>query len=344
MPRSRDAWNALPRQFRRLPTDLAFVLGFVVATNVAVLAPMVRQTPLRAVFSFVFVLFVPGYALIAAVFPRSGDERTGTAETSDAGHRARGGDTGITGIERFVLSLGGSIIVVPLVAFVLNFTPWGIDLVPALVALSAFTVVMTAASVVRRRALPAEERFRVPFRRWIRTAGMGRFSPESRTEALFALGLVLALVLAASSAGYAVTTPDQGEPHSEFYLLTEGTDGGLVVDDYPQNLTTDESQSLVVGVSNQENRPQRYTVVAELHQTTSSDNETRVTEAETLGRYETDRLANEETWQRTHQVSPSLTGDRLRLTYMLYRGDPPADPTAGDAYRELNLWVNVTEG
>jgi uncharacterized membrane protein len=41
-------------------------------------------------------------------------------------------------------------------------------------------------------------------------------------------------------------------------------------------------------------------------------------------------------------VTPELTGDRMRLTYMLYRGAPPATPTTDNAYRELHLWVNVS--
>jgi hypothetical protein len=38
-----------------------------------------------------------------------------------------------------------------------------------------------------------------------------------------------------------------------------------------------------------------------------------------------------------------MTGERLRLTYLLYRGAPPQTPTTDNAYRELHLWVNVTQ-
>lgn len=345
MPSSRDVRSVLPRQFRRLPADLTLVLAFVVATNVAVLVPMVRTTPLRAVFGFAFVLFVPGYALTAAVFPRRRpDSETVAPESSSGGDRDDVRRIRITGIERFVFSMGASVVVAPLAALALNFTPWGIDLLPALVSLSAFTVVMTVAAAVRRQALPTGERFRVPFRRWFRNAGTGQYSPNSRSDVIFGIALVLALVLAASSATYAVTTPDQSDPHSEFYLLTENDAGDLVADGYPQNLTTDSSEPIVVGVNNRENRPQRYTVVVELQETTSEGNEARVTGAETLERFETDRLETDETWQQTHQLTPTMTGDSLRLTYKLFTGDPPQDPTTGDAYRELNLWVNVTAG
>lgn len=344
MTRSRRAWSNLPRQFRRFPPDLTFVLAFVVATNVAVLAPGVRETPLRMICSFAFVLFVPGYTFTAALFPkRGGNPATDASGSSSGDNRAGTGHSGISGLERFVLSVGTSIIVVPLVALALNFTPWGINLLPLLVSLSAITVALTAAAAVRRRALPAAERFRVPIRRWLDSAEAARLGPNSGTDAVLGGLLVLALVLAVSSAAYAVATPDQGESHSEFYLLTENEDGELVAAGYPENLTTGEPTSLVVGVRNQEQRPQRYTVVVEVQQTTSSDGEIRVSEEETLGRFRTGRLSDTDTWQRTHQLTPTLTGDRLRLTYLLYRGDPPADPTVENAYRELHLWVNVTE-
>jgi len=45
-----------------------------------------------------------------------------------------------------------------------------------------------------------------------------------------------------------------------------------------------------------------------------------------------------------HTVAPTLPGERLRLVYLLYKGDPPAEPTVENAYREVHLWVNVSEG
>jgi len=31
-----------------------------------------------------------------------------------------------------------------------------------------------------------------------------------------------------------------------------------------------------------------------------------------------------------------------RLVYLLYRGEPPAEPRIDNAYRELHLWINVS--
>jgi uncharacterized membrane protein len=82
-------------------------------------------------------------------------------------------------------------------------------------------------------------------------------------------------------------------------------------------------------------------VVVELHDVQVTDNWTRVVDRQRLQTFELETEHNE-TWQRQHTVTPELTGDRMRLTYMLYRGAPPATPTTDNAYRELHLWVNVS--
>jgi uncharacterized membrane protein len=138
-----------------------------------------------------------------------------------------------------------------------------------------------------------------------------------------------------------VAVPKQGESFTEFYLLTESPDGELVADGYPTEFTAGESRELVVGVGNQEHQDMEYTVLVELHRVEIENNSTRILDRERLRTFEA-QVAHNETWQRQHSVTPELTGERLRLTYMLYRGAPPGTPTADNAYRELHLWVNVT--
>jgi len=61
--------------------------------------------------------------------------------------------------ERIALSFGLSIAVVPLMGLALNYTPFGIRLVPILVVLSVFTVSLAVVACVRRLGLPDGERF-----------------------------------------------------------------------------------------------------------------------------------------------------------------------------------------
>jgi len=358
-----DLWLLLPEPVRRLPADLATVIVIVVLTVLAVLLPVVRETPIRVVLGLPFVLFVPGYAFIAALFPEAGESPTAEEDADDGMDAPDAGDrSGIDGIERVALSFGLSIAIVPLIGLVLNFTPWGIRLVPILVSVSGFTLIAVAVAAIRRWELPEEERFRVPYRDWIAAGRAELFEPDSRADAALNVLLVLSILLATASVGYAIAVPKQGEQFSELYLLTEGEDG-LVADDYPTEFVQGEPRSLVVGIGNQEHRTVEYTVVAELQRVeverTGTANATpgatpvndttavgnvsiTVLEDPEVRRFETE-LGHNRTWIRPHNVTPPIAGEDLRLTYMLYRDSPPEDPTVDSAYRSVWLWVNVSE-
>ncbi|WP_048077056.1 DUF1616 domain-containing protein, partial [Halorubrum sp. AJ67] len=86
----RDAWLLLPGPVRRLPADLAATVVFTLATLATVFVPVVNETPLRVAFGLAFVLFLPGYAFIAALFPEAGTgasdgESSTSGDASDAG-------------------------------------------------------------------------------------------------------------------------------------------------------------------------------------------------------------------------------------------------------------------
>jgi uncharacterized membrane protein len=305
-----------------------------------VFLPGVNETPLRILFGLPLVLFVPGYALIGALFPEAGGGPT-PAEESPA-EESEGERSGIDGIERVALSFGLSIAVVPLVGLVLNFTPWGIRLVPIMVSISGLTLGLTAVAARRRQALPESERFHVPYRAWLETARRELLEPDTRTDAALNVLLAISVVLAVTSVGYAVAVPKQGESFSELYLLTETDEGELVADDYPTEFTRGEGRPLIVGIGNQEHEQVNYTLVVELHRVEfTANNTTRVTEDRTLRQFRV-RLAHNETRHLQHTVTPTMTGVRLRLTYVLYKGEPPAQPTIANSYRENHLWVNVS--
>ncbi len=87
--------------------------------------------PLRYVLGTVFVLFLPGYSLVEALYPR-GDE--------------------LSPLERLALSIGLSLALVPLVGLLLNYTPFGIRLYPVLASLSALTLCLAFIGARRKLA------------------------------------------------------------------------------------------------------------------------------------------------------------------------------------------------
>src|SRR3972149_2846324 len=106
----------------------------------AIILAVPSAKAVRIVLGLPFVLFFPGYALVAALFPRKDD---------------------LDAIERVALSLGLSIAGVPLIGLALNYPPWGIRVNPILVFVTLFIVLAAAAALVRRRMLPVDEAYSV---------------------------------------------------------------------------------------------------------------------------------------------------------------------------------------
>lgn len=289
---------------------------------------------LQVVLGFLFVFFLPGYALTAALFP-----------VATTGHDVRGGglfgkpnSKALSWIERGVFSVGLSIMVVPLSVFVWNFSPWGIALPQALGGVGALTGVALVVAAIRRRRLPPFLRFRV--------SGLGSGIATVRTwvgqgGTLNAVLLVL-VVLSAGGFGFHLATVDNQEQYTEFYLLSESDENGtLVADDYPTKFTAGEPQALHVGITNQERQRVTYTVVVKLQTIETVDRQRTVTSARELDRFAVTVDPNE-TARQPHQVTPVTVGTDHRLTYLLYRGDPPAEPTVDNAYRTVYHWIDVS--
>ena len=80
----------------------------------------------RYVLGAIFVLFLPGYSLIKALFP--GKE--------------------LDNIERTALSMGISLAIVPLTGLILNYTPWGIRTTPITLTLLTLTIIFATVAII----------------------------------------------------------------------------------------------------------------------------------------------------------------------------------------------------
>lgn len=190
---------------------------------------LLPDSPVRVVLGLPFVLFFPGYGLIAALYPRRDD---------------------LDGIERLALSLGLSLAVVPLIGLILNYTPSGIRLTPILVGLSAFTGGCSLAAVSRRRRLSPTERFPADVRPILLAV---------RSLPWPAIGLsaaTIALVLFIGSRFGVLGGSRVGEPFTEFYVL--GPSGKA--EGYPKNLFVGQAGQVILGIVNHEGRTAQYSV------------------------------------------------------------------------------------
>ncbi len=283
----------------RVPADLLISAALVLSTLVLTLVPPLSDLPLRVPVGLVMVLFLPGYALIAALFPHKDD---------------------LDGIERVALSFGLSIAVVPLIGLGLNYTPWGIRLVPVVVSLSIFTIALLAAAQARRAPLPAEERFSVPFRQSLRSIKDEMTADEtSRLDRVLTIVLVMAILSSVSALVYVIVTPKEGEKFTEFYILGPG---GMAYD-YPTEVAPGEESVVIVGIVNHEYRPVNYTMLIEFNNRTMLETEAT--------------LDHNETWERPTGYVLDDPGPDQKLEFLLYREDNFTAP-----YRDLHLWVNVS--
>jgi uncharacterized membrane protein len=105
-------------------------LGVVMALAVlAMIVVLIEHPLLRSLLGAPLVLWLPGYALTAALFPEGK----------------------LSLLLRLLLNLGGSLAVAVLGGFVLNLTPWGLGPVSWPISLGGATILMGAFALARRR-------------------------------------------------------------------------------------------------------------------------------------------------------------------------------------------------
>jgi uncharacterized membrane protein len=320
-----------------VPVDLVLVTGITLLVAAFVLLFDGAVPEVRTVLGFVFVLFVPGYAVTAALFPEQSEAQVATDDATEDHHPPF---RGIAGLERTALSVGMSLSIVPLIGFALTFTAEGIRLIPVLGVTSGVTLFATIVAAYRRAAVPDERRFRPSFRRGLRAFGLWPPNTGSNRTTILNILLILSVLLATSSIAFSITFPKQEEQFTEFYILSEDENGTLVAQNFTSTLTNGSDSTVHVGITNREGTTTDYTVIANLQSTATESNSSRVTTQVTVGRQSVELGANE-SWVREFTVRPTMAGENLRLVFLLYRGDPPANPGVDNAYRTTHLWVDV---
>ena len=308
-----------------LPPDLILILLWLSAAIITIYLPLLNATPVRYVFTIPVILFIPGYCLLAVLFPQEGE---------------------IDLFERIALSFGLSIAVVPLMGLGLNFTPWGIRLEPIVMALTLFTLVLILIAQYRRAGLPPEERFNIPFAGIASSLWEGLFPAESsRVDRILSGVLVLAILTAILSTVYVIAVPKQGERFTEFFLLGEN----MTAAGYPDQILPEINYPLFIGIGNQEHRNVTYALET-WYLRTESDTVTNTSRIIAMdpGERSALTLAHNETRIVPYTLSVSQPGYD-RVEFLLFNESVPGpDVTGSDrinaSYRDLHLWITVGYG
>ena len=113
-------------------------IAVAIATVIAVFVIPENAYPIvyiRYALGSIFVLWLPGYTFIKALFPTKVPIKT-SSESLDT-------------IERVAFSSGMSLALVPIVGLLLNYTPWGIRLTPIVLSLLLMTTIFATVAIIR---------------------------------------------------------------------------------------------------------------------------------------------------------------------------------------------------
>lgn len=251
---------------------------------------------LRIILGLPAVLFFPGYTLLAALFPRRG---------------------GLNGIERFALSFGMSIAVVPLIGLGLNFTPWGIRLYPILISLFTFIFSMSVIGWYRnRRLLPDETNdFKVNFKRPSLSA---MWSSQSLRDKIITVGLAVVVIGAIGTLVYVINQPRSVEKFTEFYVLNAQGEAS----NYPGAVIMGQSTEVTLGIINHESETTAYRIEI-------------IIDGEKTGEAGPVSLAAVEKWEQKVTFTPTHKGTNQKVEFLLYKN------FAAQSQENLHLWVDV---
>ena len=308
----------------RIFSDLKFIIIWLIGAITCIYVPILNETPIRVLLALPLVLFIPGYALIAALFP--------TDEDLDL-------------IERIALSFGLSIAVVPLIGLGLNYTPWGIRLDPIVISLSLFTIIMVLIAQGRRAMTDPDDRYRFPADEIMAGIREEFFPTEgNRTDKILSIILLISILAAIGTTIFVIVFPKEGEKFTEFYILGEKR----MAADYPDRLFIGEEYPMYIGVGNHEYRNVSYTI--EVHQITMETDESGNVSYITRMNM-TDRLSVAVPHNETVTLPYNLTAADKgynRIEFLLFNESVPDRSVWGmerinQSYRDLHLWVKILE-
>ena len=276
---------------------------FLYAINIltAVLFSVIAFLPsnvLRIILGLPVVLFFPGYTLLAAFFPKKESLRD---------------------IERFALSFGVSIAVVPLIGLALNYTPWGIRLYPILISLFIFILAMSVTSWYRNRKLPDAEKISININ--VKTSSPSQlWSQQSARDKIITVGLALLVIGAIGALVYVATRPRSQEKFTEFYALNDQGNA----ENYPDTIHIGQSAQVILGIINHENVTTTYKIEITLDGNSAGE----------IGPVD---VKTEQKFEQKYTITPAHKSDKQELLFSLYKGD------STDVYESLHLWINVPQ-
>lgn len=276
---------------------------------------------LRIAFGLPLLFLLPGYVLVTTLFPRDDRDRA-------AGARPGDGRLALTFGERLATAFGMSVAMIPILGVLMGVVGMAFTRGTVVGVLSGTTLLGVVTADIARNRTPRDERFTVPTMRlpFDRRADGGR---TQRLRTVTTLILAASVVLALGTFGYALAVPQQGEQYTDFYVLQGDSD------QYAETVMENASNEQRLVIQNREGGLEYYSIIITEQ---SFDRSGDIIEERELYRSST-WVFDGERYSRNVSVEPTVDGNRSRIMYYLYRGDPESDVGTDGAYRWLSLQV-----
>ena len=304
MTTDRPVWGARAQTLRQA-LSMAQAYDLLLVVTLGIIAPLLLWLPIpliRIPIGLVIALLLPGYVLLAALYPRRQD---------------------LDIIDRFALSIGASVALLPLMALLLDRLPWGIRPLPIALTLAIWLVsIATVAAWRRARLVPHMEAGLPPSpavlnRRW-KQLGRRRWP---------IIGVGIALIVCLTGVGMLIGDVYRAPEPTAFYAV--GSAG--LMQDYPRQTVVGQSVEVTIGVGQSTTDDANYRVEIWVVDPSSSERQELLERTASFEVAAGQRVERSLTWRMPH------SGDDRRVDIILLRGN---DTTP---YRSLILWLNVRE-
>lgn len=198
---------------------------------ITVLVPPLNKTSIWMLPGSLFICFMPGYLLLAVMFPKNDDLEL---------------------VERFALGFGSSLILTSLIGLVFNYTPWSIRLELILIVLAVFSLIFCLITFIKTKKLPMEKRLHIP-----------------KLEKVLGIFLIICIILTIGTAAYTLLKPgpiqtdDNKTNFTDFYI--KGVDANA--SNYTLNLTSGTKSNLTMVLVNKEGTTANYRLLVRVNNT-----------------------------------------------------------------------------
>jgi uncharacterized membrane protein len=307
----------------------------------------VPSSVIRIILGLPFILFFPGYTLMAVLFPQragilpDGQENKDIINLDGPGiSQPKGEKREMDVVERIALSFAMSMVIVILIGLGLNYTSWGIMPTPLLLSLFIFINLMSIIALIRQYSLGYG---RILIELHIKLPGWQGTAPNKTLSLVLAVLIVVTMGLLI----YAVVSPKVGEKFSDFYIL--GFNGKP--DGYPSQFLLKDNQVISVqyssrrltvnssigkvtlGIINHEQQETSYAITitidgqpAEIHYGNNI-----------LSKLEDIDLPHDGKWEQEIGFIPSHTGENQKVEFWLYENGH-VEPKYN-----LHFWIDVID-